>query len=73
MRCLRSNWRIILLYLALLAVGIPWYWPADDRSVWFGIPAWVAVALLVSITVSVITTIILLRYRWPGESDEPDK
>lgn len=73
MRRLRSNWRVVVLYLALLAIGIPWYWPAGDRSVWFGVPAWVAVALLVSIAVSVITAIILLRYRWPGEPEDPDR
>lgn len=73
MRRLRPNWRVVALYLALLVAGIPWYWPADDRSIWFGMPAWVTVALLVSITVSIVTIIILLCYRWPGEPDDTDR
>ncbi len=57
------------LYLLLLVLAVPWYWPAGTLTVWFGMPAWVVVAILVSTAASVLTAVLLAR-PWPDESDE---
>lgn len=54
-------WWAGLAYLLLLVVGIPWYWPADDRTIWVGMPAWVVVAVVVSFITSVFTAFLWLR------------
>ncbi len=60
-----------LLYLLLLAGAVPWYWPADHRVLWFGLPAWVVVAIGVSCAASILTAALLAR-RWPGEDGGDD-
>ncbi len=55
-----------LIYAALAAVGIPWYWPADDARIWLGMPAWVVVAIAASAAASAWTAVLLWR-PWPGE------
>lgn len=57
-----------LIVLLLLAVAVPWYWPADDRSLVAGLPAWVAMAVLVSVCASVLIA-WALRRPWPGETE----
>jgi hypothetical protein len=64
----RFSQRIAAAYLLLLLLAVPWYWPADSRALLFGVPAWVAVSILVSFVVSVFTAWVLLRHRWPGEN-----
>ena len=56
-----------LVYALLLAVGIPWYWPADDHSIAFGMPAWVVVAIAASACASIFTAWLLAK-PWPAES-----
>lgn len=60
-----------LLYLPLLVLGIPWYWPAGDRTLIFGVPAWVMVAVVVSFAASCLTAVLLSR-AWPGEDPAAD-
>ena len=72
MRQLKSDWRIIIVYLILILIGIPWYWPADNKLIIFGMPAWVSIAILVSILTSFFTAYILLKYQWPGENKNTD-
>ena len=55
-------------YAVLLLVAVPWYWPADDKTRWAGVPAWVVVALLGSVAVSLYTA-WLLRRPWPSEEE----
>ena len=55
------SWWAWLTYFCLLALGIPWYWPADDRTIWVGMPAWVVVAIAVSFLTSVFTAFLWLR------------
>lgn len=62
-------WLLWTAYLSLLAVGIPWYWPEGDTTLWFGMPAWVVTALVASAAVSTLTAVAFSR-PWPGE-DEP--
>lgn len=62
----------VLLYLVLLVLAVPWYWPADNHGVLFGMPAWVVVAIAVSACVSVLTALLLAR-PWPHEERREDE
>jgi len=62
---------IALAYAALLAAGIPWYWPRGDRTLVLGVPAWVAAAVLAGAAAAALT-IWYLREPWPGEDEEDD-
>ncbi len=61
-----------LIYIALLIAAIPWYWPADNHGLLFGMPTWVVIAIVVSVAASCFTAALLTR-PWPGESDPPDE
>ncbi len=56
----------VAVYMGLLAIGIPWYWPHDNYSIVFGMPGWVVVAIVVSFCASLFTAWLLLE-PWPGE------
>ncbi len=60
-----------VLFLVLLAGGIPWYWPAADRTLVFGVPAWVAAAVLGGALTAAVTVWYLLA-PWPGETGPGD-
>ena len=64
----RSIW-ISLVYLILLLVAIPWYWPKETSLLILGVPAWVFVAIVVSLITSVFTAFVLLRYPWSESVD----
>ena len=55
-------------YALLVAIGIPWYWPADSLTLWFGVPAWFVTAMVCSVGVSLLTAMAFGR-RWPDEED----
>ena len=56
------------VYAVLLLGAVPWYWPADDKTRWAGVPAWVVVSLAGSVVVSLYTA-WLLRRPWPSEEE----
>ena len=58
-------------FLILLLAGIPWYWPADDRTLVLGIPAWVAVAIAAGAVTAALTIACLLA-PWPQEDEGED-
>lgn len=59
---------LLLIYLILLCLGIPWYWPADSTLVWMGFPGWVISSIVVSILASIVTAIALhSKARAPDE------
>lgn len=60
---------IVAVYLILLAVGIPWYWSADDDSMLLGFPAWTAVALATSVLASIVTA-MLIAFTWDDDLAE---
>jgi len=62
------SWPLWITYLILLAVGIPWYWPEGDTTLWLGLPAWVVTAIVASAAISALT-VMALKNPWPGEDD----
>ena len=64
-----TSFRPALVYAVLLTIGIPWYWPADDTTMIFGMPAWVVSAIVVSVIASIYTAIQFAR-PWPGEHED---
>ncbi|SVB60285.1 uncharacterized protein METZ01_LOCUS213139, partial [marine metagenome] len=56
----RSRRWIVVVYLGLLALVIPWYWPADDTRHAFGLPLWVIVTLIALLVTSVFTAWVFL-------------
>ncbi len=64
----RLVWWPAIVYLVLIVVGIPWYWPSDNHTVIFGMPAWVIVAIAASLVCSIFTA-SLLWSPWPSEAD----
>ncbi|MGR9091436.1 MAG: hypothetical protein ACU85U_12725 [Gammaproteobacteria bacterium] len=56
-----------LVYVLLLAIGIPWYWPADDHRIVLGMPGWVIIAIAASACASIFTAWLLAK-PWPDES-----
>lgn len=61
-----TPWLVGLAYVALFAIGIPWYWPRGSTTLWFGMPAWLLTAIAASAGVSLLTA-LALRRPWPGE------
>ncbi len=64
----RRRWWIPAVYLLLILIGIPWYWPADDQRIWLGMPAWTAVALAASVLTSAFTAFVMSRF-WPDDQE----
>ena len=50
-----------IVYVLLLAVIIPWYWPAGDTRQAFGIPLWAIASLTGLLAASVYTAWLYLR------------
>ena len=69
---MKRNSVICLVYLILIALAVPWYWPDNTTLVVLGLPAWVFVAILISCLASIFTAIVLLIYPWENDtgSDE---
>lgn len=59
----------VFVYVVLLAIGIPWYWPADNHSIVLGMPAWVVVAIAASTCASMFTAWLLAK-PWPAEAEQ---
>ena len=52
-----------IVYLALYALAIPWYWPEGYRGPLIGgLPLWVAVTLLSVLLLAAWTAWVILRY-----------
>ena len=58
---------VTLIYLLLLLLIIPWYWPEDDVRQLAGIPLWALVSLGVLLLTSTFTAWLCLR------DDEPEE
>lgn len=68
----RRAW-IWAVYVALFALSIPWYLPADETpALWLGLPYWVVLSLLACIAIACFTAFVVGRC-WPdGETDDED-
>lgn len=63
---MRALW---LIYLVLLVLSVPWYWPAASGSVLvFGIPIWALVSLLCFLIGAIVTALVIQRV-WQVELD----
>lgn len=60
--------RLALLFIALFALAVPWYWSDREWLVW-GIPAWFVSAIVFSALVSLVAVMALTK-PWPGETDD---
>ncbi|MEM8983330.1 MAG: hypothetical protein AAGC71_09900 [Pseudomonadota bacterium] len=58
---------IAAVYGALLVLAIPWYWPADDTRLVFGLPLWALASLAVLAIIAILTAGLCLR---DARSDE---
>ena len=58
---------IIAVYLFLLALLIPWYWPEDDMRQLYGFPLWAIVSLGVLFIIAALTSWLCLH------GDEPEE
>lgn len=51
---------VALVYLVLLALIIPWYWPAGDTRHAFGFPLWALTSLAAVLVTSIFTAYVYL-------------
>lgn len=59
---------IVIVYVGLLALVIPWYWPAGDARHLYGLPLWVLATLVALLLTSIFTAWVFLS--WPeGDGD----
>lgn len=68
----RRGFLVPLLYLLLLVLAVPWYWPADETRLIFGFPIWVLTAILIGFIAACLTAWLLLRQSWPDVDDQHD-
>lgn len=61
---------IWVFYVALLVVGVPWYWPREDRSNLWGVPLWVCVAVGCSFLASLVTLAALFSEKWETDANQ---
>ncbi|MCZ6525038.1 MAG: hypothetical protein V3R41_05020 [Gammaproteobacteria bacterium] len=67
----KTQYWILCVYLLLLSVAIPWYWPKDSTFHISGIPLWVIIPLAVALLTSVFTAYLLLFHK-PGVRKHDD-
>jgi hypothetical protein len=56
----RSRRWVVIVYLVLLALAIPWYWPSGDTRQAFGFPLWALASLAAVFATSLLTAYIYL-------------
>ena len=56
----RSRRWMIGIYLVLLLLVVPWYWPAGDATLAFGFPVWALVTLAAVLATSAYTAWVYL-------------
>ncbi|MFT5351484.1 MAG: cell shape-determining protein MreD [Planctomycetota bacterium] len=69
MRKNKQVW-IIVAYLLLLLLSVPWYWPTTNASHTAGVPHWVIVVLLAGFCAALLTAWNLLRKTVADEVDD---
>ncbi|MBL68256.1 MAG: hypothetical protein CMO74_07375 [Verrucomicrobiales bacterium] len=69
---MKPRWPIVVTYLILFAIAIPWYWQwfgAAATQPVLGLPRWVLVSILGSVGISLLTAWLILKH-WPEDADE---
>ena len=56
---------IVIVYLGLLVLVLPWYWPAGDTRHLYGLPLWVIATLAALLVTSAFTAWVYLS--WPED------
>jgi hypothetical protein len=69
----RRNALLAIVYLLLLVLAVPWYWPADETRLVLGMPIWVVTAILVGFVTACLTAWILLSRPWPESVNDEEK
>ena len=59
---------VAIVYLGLLALVIPWYWPPGDTRHAFGLPLWVIATLAALLVTSAFTAWVFLS--WPEDDTD---
>lgn len=63
--------RVLLAAIGVLfVISIPWYRDGGETSLWFGLPDWVAVALLCYVAVAVLNSAAWLLTEIPDADDD---
>jgi hypothetical protein len=65
----KRQWLIFFVYLLLLALAIPWYWPHGNLTLIAGVPTWVLSVILVGFFVAILTAWNLLSDSGPEEDE----
>jgi hypothetical protein len=65
---LRTKLSVAVTYLVLLALVVPWYWPAGDVRHVLGVPLWALATLLALLLTAIFTAWIYLS----TDDREPD-
>ena len=66
---MKKQYWIITVYVLLIFIGIPWYWPDNTNYIVMGFPLWALISIFVSIFTSFFTAFILLHYAWDKDKD----
>ena len=56
---------VFVTYLLLLALIVPWYWPAGDLRQLYGVPLWALASLGAAFATAALTAWICLHRREP--------
>ena len=66
----RSIW---FVYVLLFVFSVPWYLPGDTPIlIWWGLPAWVVISLVITIGVALFTVFVIGKY-WQQEEEDQDE
>lgn len=63
-----KRYLIPVVYLLLVALGIPWYLPPDLTILLFGFPLWALISLVVAFIIALFTAWL---YLFEFTDDEP--
>ncbi len=65
----RKRW-IWFVYVLLFVFSVPWYLPGDTSTlIWWGLPAWVVISLLITIGIALFTVFVIGKY-WHQEEED---
>jgi len=69
-----ARWWIGAVYAVLLALVVPWYWPAGDTRHLYGLPLWAIATLLAVVATSAFTAwTYLSRTAGADENAQPQR